>query len=173
MPETQITPHPQIAGVYRLRTSIVVDHPIDEVFEFFSAAHNLETITPPWLKFHVETPEPIELQEGALIDYHLRVHGVPLRWQSEILDWNPPYGFVDEQRRGPYRLWRHEHTFAETEAGTLVEDQVDYAVPGGWLVHQLFVRGDLEQIFGFRSEKLREIFDEGRRESAEPCLAAS
>jgi len=142
-----------------LTTTIVVAHPIEEVFEFFADARNLETITPSWLSFQVETPGAIELREGTLIDYRLRVHGVPLRWQSEILDWNPPSRFVDEQRRGPYRLWRHEHTFEESDAGTLVTDQVDYAVLGGWLVNQLFVRRDLKKIFRFRGEKLREIFE--------------
>lgn len=82
---------------------------IEEIFAFFCDAQNLESITPPWLKFEVLTPAPIELGEGALIDYRLRVRGIPLRWQSKITHWDPPHSFVDEQLRGPYRLWIHTH----------------------------------------------------------------
>src|SRR5579871_2259342 len=89
------------------------------VFSFFADAHNLETLTPPWLNFEVLTPRPIEMRAGAKIDYQLRVHGIPLRWQSEITAWQPPSQFVDAQRRGPYRQWIHTHTFEEKNGGTL------------------------------------------------------
>lgn len=158
MNDPTIERHPSRSGVWRLTTEQTLPQPIEEVFAFFTEARNLEAITPPWLKFHVETPAPIEMQAGRLIDYRLRVHGIPLRWQSEISVWEPPYRFVDEQRRGPYRLWHHEHTFAECDEGTLVWDQVDYAVPGGWLANLLLVRRDLRKIFRYRSQKLREIF---------------
>jgi len=132
--------------------------PIDEVFGFFSDARNLQTITPPWLDFQILTPGAIEVRAGLLIDYRLRVHGFPLRWQSEITAWDPPHYFVDEQRRGPYRLWVHEHRFRRSENGTVVSDEVRYAVPGGALVNRLFVRRDIERIFAFRRQKLLERF---------------
>ena len=149
---------PNRRGFYRLTSAVQIDRPIEEVFDFFSAARNLEEITPPWMQFHVVTPEPIEMEAGLLIDYRLRVHGVPLKWQSEISDWQPPYRFVDEQRKGPYRVWHHEHTFEERDGGTFVRDVVDYAVPGGALVHRLFVRRDLLAIFRYRTEKLSQLF---------------
>jgi ligand-binding SRPBCC domain-containing protein len=161
MTELTIKPHPTRTGVWRLTTELMLPQPIEEVFAFFAEARNLEEITPGWLKFHVETPAPIAMQAGRLIDYRLRVHGIPLRWQSEISVWEPPYRFVDEQRRGPYRLWHHEHTFVECDEGTLVRDQVDYAVPGGPLVHALLVRRDLRTIFRYRTQRLREIFGVG------------
>lgn len=159
MTDPTIKPHPTRTGVWQLTTEQTLPQPIAEVFAFFAEARNLEEITPPWLKFHVETPAPIEMQAGRLIDYRLRVHGVPIRWQSEISVWEPPYRFVDEQRTGPYRLWYHEHTFVECDAGTLVRDQVDYAVPGGRLANLLLVRRDLRKIFRYRTQKLREIFE--------------
>ena len=124
--------------------------PIDEVFPFFGDAGNLEQLTPPWLRFKILTPRPIEMRPGTLIDYRLRVRGIPLRWQSEITVWEPPFRFVDEQRRGPYRLWIHEHSFQSLDGGTLCRDAVRYAVPFDFFAHRLFVRPDIERIFAFR-----------------------
>jgi ligand-binding SRPBCC domain-containing protein len=127
------------------------------VFEFFSDAHQLEQITPPWLHFHVLTPRPVAMFPGALIDYRLRLHWIPIRWRTEISEWNPPFQFVDRQLIGPYRLWQHLHTFEERDGGTLVRDHVDYSSPGGRLVHSLFVKPDLVRIFNYRRQKLIEI----------------
>ena len=134
-------------------------HPIGEVFEFFALARNLERITPRWLRFQVLTPEPVPMYAGALIDYRLRVHGLPLRWTSRIEEWVPGRSFVDRQLRGPYKLWHHRHSFKATGSGTLVRDQVDYALPLGPLggaAHALLVRSDLEQIFDFRQSAVRQ-----------------
>jgi ligand-binding SRPBCC domain-containing protein len=142
----------------RLLSSVRLDAPIAEVFPFFADPRNLEALTPPWLRFEITTPSPIEMRAGTLIDYRLRVHGVPLRWRSEITAWDPPHRFVDEQRRGPYRTWRHEHRFSADGGGTLVEDDVTYAVRGGGLVDRLFVRRDLDRIFAFRRGALLAAF---------------
>jgi hypothetical protein len=139
-------------------SSLWLPRPLDELFAFFADAHNLEILTPPWLRFEVLTPRPIDLRQGVKIDYKLRIHGLPIRWQSEITAWEPPHRFVDEQLRGPYRVWRHEHRFRKEHAGTVAEDHIVYAVPGGALVNRLFVSPDVEKIFAFRSEKLRELF---------------
>jgi ligand-binding SRPBCC domain-containing protein len=130
----------------------------EEVFAFFADAFQLEAITPPWLNFRVFAPGPIEMKAGQLIDYRLRLRGWPIAWRTLISEWEPTRRFVDEQVRGPYRFWRHEHVFTEFESGTLVEDTVDYAVPGGGLAHWLVVRGDLLRIFQFRGRTLRRIF---------------
>ncbi len=140
------------------KTQQTLERPITEVFEFFSDAHNLAMITPPWVRLEVLTPAPIQMLPGTRIDYQLRLHGIPLRWQSEITEWNPPHGFADEQRRGPYRHWRHTHTFSETENGVVIDDSVEYAVWGGGLVNKFFVRPDIEKIFAYRSKQLDEIF---------------
>lgn len=145
-------------GLFKLETELWLPHRRDEVFHFFADAFNLETLTPPWLKFEVLTPRPIEMRVGLQIDYRLRLRGLPMRWRSEITAWEPPGRFVDEQRRGPYRAWIHEHTFEERDGGTLARDRVQYAVIGGQLVNRLFVRRDVEKIFHFRQEKLQGLF---------------
>ncbi len=132
----------------------------ETVFAFFADARNLAALTPPWLRFSILPPTPIQMKQGALIDYRLRPRGIPIHWQSEKTAWEPPHRFVDEQRRGPYRRWIHEHTFVERDGGTLARDRVQYAVPGGSLVNYLFVARDLKRVFAFRQETLRRIFEQ-------------
>ncbi len=144
---------------FTLSTEQLIEKPRDEVFSYFSDAHNLAEITPPRLKLVVLTPRPIEMEVGTLIDYRLKLRGIPIRWQSEITVWNPPHEFVDEQRKGPYRCWIHTHTFTETDEGTIVGEEVEYGVLGGQLVNKLLVRPDIEKIFGYRSDKLKELLN--------------
>ena len=132
--------------------------PPEELFPFFADAGNLDAITPPWLHFRIVTPRPIEMRAGALIDYKLRVRGVPLRWRTLIREWNPSHSFVDEQIRGPYRQWVHRHTFELKDGGTLARDIVHYAVPFDFIAHRLLVRPDIEKIFAYRQEALRKKF---------------
>ena len=139
--------------IHRLQRRQRLDQPLDVVFAFFARAQNLERITPPWLRFEVLQPEPARMGEGTLIHYRLRLHGMPLRWTSRIEEWTPGHSFVDRQLRGPYRLWRHRHTFLADGEGTIVGDDVEYALPLGPLgdvAHSLFVRRDLGRIFAYR-----------------------
>jgi ligand-binding SRPBCC domain-containing protein len=129
-----------------------------EVFPFFADARNLERLTPDWLSFDVLTPEPIPMAVGTTIDYRLSWHGIPLRWTSEIAAWDPPFRFVDRQLRGPYRLWHHEHRFEESDGGTTVIDEVEYAVWGGALANRFGVARDIARIFAYRGETLNRIF---------------
>ena len=144
--------------VFRLDVEQWLPGPLREVFAFFADPQNLETITPPWLQFEIKTRGPVEMRPGALIDYRLRLHGVPLAWRSEITVWDPPRRFVDVQVRGPYRLWCHQHLFEECHGRTLVHDHVDYAVPGGRLVQKFLVARAVGRIFEFRRRKLEDIF---------------
>jgi ligand-binding SRPBCC domain-containing protein len=143
---------------FALQTEQLLPRPLEEVFRFFSDPGNLQRITPPWLDFEILRGHHAQMRAGLVIDYRLRIHGIPLRWQSEITAWEPPHRFVDEQRRGPYRLWIHEHLFEEKGNDTLVRDRVQYAVPGGILTQKLFVARDAGRIFAFRRQKLAEIF---------------
>ena len=143
---------------FRLDTSHWLPRPPEEVFHFYADAFNLERLTPPWLRFQVNTPPPIAMVAGVEIDYRLRLKGVPLSWRSRITAWEPPFRFVDEQVRGPYRRWVHEHTFTPRDGGTLVRDLVEYDMLGGWLVDRLMVRRDLSRIFAYRQERLAELF---------------
>jgi ligand-binding SRPBCC domain-containing protein len=143
----------------RLEAQLWLPRSRDEVFRFFADPNNLERITPPWLHFEFLTDHAAPLTVGTLLDYRLRLHGFPLRWQSEISAWDPPQRFVDRQRRGPYRLWIHEHLFDERDGGTVVKDNVEFAAVGGTLVHRWLIAPDLKRIFAFRTRRLREIFD--------------
>jgi ligand-binding SRPBCC domain-containing protein len=143
---------------FTIKSVQVLPRRLDEVFPFFADAANLERITPPWLRFTILTPTPVQMHAGTRLDYRLRVRGVPFSWQSEITTWEPPLRFVDEQRRGPYRLWVHEHSFRAIGAGTEVRDQVTYAVPGGWLVERIAVGPDVRRIFAYRRQALADLF---------------
>lgn len=138
--------------------SLKLQRSIDEVFPFFADARNLEALTPPWLQFKILTPPPIEMAPGALIEYSLRFRGIPIRWRTEITEWEPPYRFVDTQIRGPYRRWVHTHTFEETDGVTTVSDHVDYAAPGGAWLERRLVQPDVERIFDFRNAVLEQLF---------------
>lgn len=143
---------------YRLTESVRIPRQIDEVFSFFASAHNLNEITPPSLRFRILTPAPIEMRTGALIDYRIRVRGVPVSWRTEITDWDPPYGFADRQLRGPYRWWIHRHTFEDLGDSVVMTDMVDYGVPGGPLAHALLVKRDVTAIFRYRTYRMGELF---------------
>jgi ligand-binding SRPBCC domain-containing protein len=144
-----------------------VDASIRRTFELFSDALMLELITPSWLGFRVITPAPIEISAGTLLDYRLRLHGVPVRWRTRIDAWDPPYRFVDVQLRGPYRYWHHTHTFETASAGTRIGDRVVYELPHGRLgelAHRILVRGDLERIFDHRERAIAGLLaDDGAR----------
>jgi len=146
---------------HTIRREIWLPHSREEVFEFFSAARNLEQITPPLLQFQVLTPEPIPMGEGTLIDYRLKVHGLPMKWRTKITRWNPPYQFADIQLKGPYKVWDHTHTFLEEDGGTRMIDEVTYELPFGPLgdiVHALMVRRDVEEIFRYRNGVIGALF---------------
>jgi ligand-binding SRPBCC domain-containing protein len=141
-------------AIHVLEREQSLPRPPHAIFPFFGDATNLEAITPPWLGFRVVTPEPIEMAPGALIEYRLRLHGVPIRWRTTIAVWDPPRRFVDVQLSGPYRMWHHTHDFEPApDGGTLMRDTVRYALPLGplgELAHHLLVKRDLERIFDFR-----------------------
>lgn len=143
---------------FRLRKQIWLPQPREKVFGFFSDPQNLDRLTPQWLKFKILTATPLVMAPGTLLDYRLRLRGIPIRWRSEITAWEPPGRFVDKQIRGPYSLWVHEHLFETKDNGTLVTDNVEYAVPAGKLVQQLLVAPDLERIFDYRHRMLRNLF---------------
>jgi ligand-binding SRPBCC domain-containing protein len=125
-----------------------------QAFRFFADASNLEAITPPWLGFRIVTERPIDIHAGTLIEYRLRLHGIPIRWLTRITAWEPDTRFADSQLRGPYKVWEHTHSFEPDGEGTVMRDVVRYALPfgiAGELAHAAFVRRDLERIFDYRS----------------------
>ena|SRR5271165_910475 len=151
---------PRLMHTYCLEREQWLPKAVDEVFHFFSRPENLQVLTPPWLDFRmVETPEA--LAAGSLIRYRLRWRGCPIRWTTEISEWNPPHGFVDRKNSGPFALWNHEHWFAANKNGTTMRDRVTYALPLGWagrMAHWAVVERDLEAMFDFRAEAMRGLF---------------
>jgi ligand-binding SRPBCC domain-containing protein len=147
-----------VARVHVLERSQRLAVPLERAFEFYGEARNLEAITPPWLGFEVTTPGKIEMRTGALIDYRLKLHGIPVSWRTRIEAWEPPLRFVDAQSHGPYALWEHTHTFArDGEDGVMIADRVRYALPFGplgELAHAAFVERDLERIFDYRAQSV-------------------
>ena len=131
--------------------------PPERAFAFYGDADNLEPLTPPWLRFEVTSPMPIEMGAGTLLDYRLRLHGVPVRWRTRIESWEPPHRFLDTQARGPYALWEHTHEFEPAGDGAaIIHDRVRYAIPlgpVGELAHRLFVHRDLRRIFDYRRDR--------------------
>jgi ligand-binding SRPBCC domain-containing protein len=146
-------------GDQLLETTTLLPLAVDQVFVFFSNAENLQRITPPELAFRILTPTPIVMREGTIIDYRLRLFGVPFRWRTRIAEWQPNDGFVDEQVRGPYRSWKHEHAFAESGNGTRMTDRVTYRLPfqpAGTVALPL-VRRQLDRIFRYRAAAIRRL----------------
>lgn len=126
---------------------------VERTFAFFSDPANLQALTPPFLDLAILTPLPITMCTGALIEYRLRLMGIPMNWLSRIQDWRPGAGFTDIQLRGPYARWVHHHRFRSLDGGTLIHDEVEYALPCAPLthpVHTLFVRPQLSTIFNHR-----------------------
>lgn len=133
---------------------------LDDVFLFFSNAENLAVLTPSFLGFRILTPLPIQMEKGTLIDYELRILGMPTRWTTLITTYDAPYCFVDQQLKGPYSFWHHTHTFEAVEGGTKMTDTVRYVMPFGWLgamVHPL-VSWMLAHIFSYREAKMKAQF---------------
>lgn len=149
-------------GGYVLRGHCVVPESINRVFGYFSDAGNLESLTPPYLNFNIVTPLPIEMRSGAIIDYRLRLRGIPIKWKTEIAAWEPSRRFVDQALKSPYRWWHHEHLFEEVDGGTRVIDIVHYGVPGGALIHNLLVKRDVRHIFEYRQDRLATVFPNER-----------
>ena len=143
---------------FQVHQEQLLSYPIEQVFRLLASPENLNLLTPPWVKFSILSPQPIEMVVGTIIEYRIRVRGVPVNWRSEITEWQPPFAFCDVQLRGPYRFWVHRHTFEEKPGGTLVTDHVDYGVLGGALVNRLFVAGELRRIFTYRKTRLHELF---------------
>jgi ligand-binding SRPBCC domain-containing protein len=149
---------------HTLHRTTIINRPIEEVFRFFCDPANLNLITPPSYAMKIISRQPIELKKGALIDYRIKVSGIPLRWRTEITEWKPPYYFVDIQLKGPYRLWMHEHRFEAQGNNTVMHDDVQFLSPGWFLeplVNKWFVEPKIISLFDHRTQCLKKIFNGG------------
>jgi hypothetical protein len=142
-----------------------VPRALESIYPFFEKPENLALITPQSLDFRLLTPSPVVIEQGRIIDYTIRFKGVPIRWRSIISTHKPPFCFVDEQLKGPYSFWHHTHQFRPEKGGTLLIDEVRYALPlyipgvvSRWM-HRVFVRPELERIFDYRRARFEHLFN--------------
>jgi ligand-binding SRPBCC domain-containing protein len=150
--------------IYTLNREQVVPRPLDDVFPFFADPRNLVRLTPSSLGFIILTPPPIEMRQGALIDYTIGILGIRTHWRTLISDYDPPHSFTDVQLKGPYPFWHHTHSFRQVQGGTVIGDEVRYVLPFGIIgraVHALLVERQLREIFDFRERVTAEIFAGG------------
>lgn len=146
---------------FTLRREQLIPRSRTETFLFFEDACNLQMITPASVGFKILTPTPIEMRAGALIDYRIRLGGIPIRWRTKIAEYDPPNRFVDIQLKGPYKRWHHTHEFQEVAGGTLMIDRVNYQMrlgPIGTIAQRLYVAKELEKIFDFRRDVIESHF---------------
>ena len=147
--------------IHTLERTQILNHPIEEVFDFFRSPENLGVITPRWLNFRILTPLPLVIREGTVLDYTVDWLGVPVRWTTIITSYKPPFQFVDQQVKGPYSFWHHTHTFMAKNRRTEMHDEVRYVLPFGVLgeiVHTSVVRWQLEKIFDYRANIIERCF---------------
>ncbi|NRA64804.1 MAG: TIGR01777 family protein [Pseudobacteriovorax sp.] len=158
----KIGPNGEVMACESFEADQFIDKPLEKVFDFFSDPYNLEKITPPLLKFKIETISHEKVTEGTLITYRLRIHGIPIKWKTLIADWKENSHFVDLQLKGPYKIWHHTHTFKKIPKGTMMHDCVYYQIPFGALGNQVlgpFIRKDIHSIFSFRREVIADLLD--------------
>ncbi len=154
---------------YNLKFEQKIDLPVSDVFDFFSKPENLSLITPSRLKFDIITPTPLEMKDGQLIDYSLKImYVIKLHWRTLITHFEKPVKFIDQQIKGPYSLWHHTHKFKKIDGGTLIIDELKYAIPFGFigrLIHFLYIKHDIKSIFEYRHKNLDKIFSEIKKQS--------
>lgn len=147
--------------IYKIKTEQFIKRSLAEVFDFFSRPENLSEITPPEINFRILTPLPLEMKQGTVIDYTIKLFKIPVHWRTLITTYEPPHRFVDEQIKGPYTLWHHTHIFKEVSGGVEIHDSVSYSIPFGFLgrlLHAVWIKRDLEQIFEHRKNVIDHIF---------------
>ena len=154
-PARPTRPTSGLSSIYREMT---LPWSLEETFAFFSDARSLDLLTPSWVGFKILTPTPIEMRAGTLIEYQIRIHGIPVRWRTEITEWDELHRFVDLQLKGPYQWWHHEHRFESCKDGTRMIDKVEYRAPLHWISHPLMVARDVRRIFDYRAQTLERLF---------------
>ena len=145
---------------FELTKKQLINSSMENVFNFFSKPENLKTITPEKLSFNILTPTPINMGNGTVIDYTIKLFGIPIHWRTLITNYNPPYEFVDEQIKGPYNFWHHTHKFKQVDGGVEISDRVIYSIPMGIIgrvLHFIWIKRDLEKIFSHRKKVIEDI----------------
>jgi len=159
--------------LYKIESKQIINKPLEDVFSFFSRPENLSLITPARLNFNILTPAPIQMRQGTVIDYTIKIFKFPIHWRTLITTYEPPFKFVDEQMKGPYTLWHHTHIFRETDQGVEIIDEVHYSIPVGILgrlLHFLWIKNDLKNIFEHRKVVIEKLFQNNNYKNFLPDL---
>jgi ligand-binding SRPBCC domain-containing protein len=148
--------------LYTLKRSQKLATTIDKAWDFLCDPKNLKIITPDHMSFDIISGADRTMYPGQIIEYLVTpILGIKTTWVTEITHVIDKQYFVNEQRSGPYRLWHHKHFIRQIEGGIEMEDIVDYIPPFGLIgkmVHPIFIRPKLEEIFAYRETKLNSIF---------------
>ena len=150
-------------AAHSIKTVQKIPASLKETWDFFSSPANLDTITPDDMAFKTITKFDSEkIYKGQIIEYKVSpLLQIPLYWMTEITEVEKEKFFVDEQRRGPYEIWHHEHYFKAIEGGVEMTDIVHYKNLLGFIgemANSLFVKKQLRKIFEYRFQKVEEIF---------------
>jgi ligand-binding SRPBCC domain-containing protein len=159
-----------MSRTYALKFVQQIPCSLEDAWQFFSDPMNLVKITPTAFDFKmISKYHESSIYPGQIIEYKLRpMFGIPLYWMTEITHVKHLEFFVDEQRYGPYSLWHHQHLFKEITGGVEMTDIVHYKIPFwfmGDIANVLFVKKQLDNVFGYRYEKIEAIF--GRMATAQ------
>lgn len=148
--------------MYIIEREQIINKKLEDIFPFFTEAENLAIITPSWLKFKIRSKSTKYMQLGSEFNYTIKFFGLPMFWKTKITKYEPTYLFVDEQLRGPYKKWIHEHSYTDKGDKTIIHDKVEYDLYGGIfksVIHQLFVKRSVQKIFEYRKTILGEYFE--------------
>ena len=151
-------------SMHTLNRVTVLPVSIEEAWNFFTSPYNLKEITPAKMNFRIlsDIKPGDKIFKGMIIDYKVSpLFSIPIKWTTKIVDAEEPNFFADEQLKGPYAYWRHEHHFREIPEGVEMKDVVKWRVPFGILgdiVNMLLVKKEVERIFDFRKKKLKALF---------------
>jgi ligand-binding SRPBCC domain-containing protein len=161
-----------MSKVYSLYSRQKVPATLDEVWSFFSDARNLLAVTPPHLNLKVTNKVYGDsVYAGQVMTYKVKpLLGIPLSWMTEITHVEEKKYFVDEQRKGPYKLWHHQHHFKAIEDGVEMTDLVHYRLPFGLLgtlANHMLVKKELEKVFSYRYQRIIELFGNWNGEKME------
>ena len=152
--------------VYRLYSKQGMKCSKEEAWEFLSDPRNLRKITPKDLDFQITNDPSERMYPGMIITYNLKpLLGITQTWVTEITQVNHPDFFIDEQRFGPYNMWHHEHRISEGDGEVVMEDEIHYVIPFGYLgriANSLIVKNELKKIFKFRQNVITEMFGESK-----------
>ena len=150
--------------VYQFYKEQRIHTTVDEIWDFVSSPRNLKEITPDYMGFEITTAHMSDIMyPGMIISYKVSpVLGIKLPWVTEITHVSNKDFFVDEQRKGPYKMWHHEHRIIQTDDGLIMTDLITYEPPFGVLgalANKLFIKKQLNDIFDYRKKIIDEKFN--------------